>query len=156
MLPCMNWQSAFWATSGGRSCWEPGIVWASPFPAGLIRWRCCGCCWSCGREFGIVVSVVHFNHTLRGAESLADHEFVAKLAREHGLEFYVESGDVAAYAARSMPASRQLHASCAMNFFGGCWGLVKKEKVPQGLKPGSVTSLMIAALKALRHPKAQV
>ena len=50
-------------------------------------------------EIGIVVSVVHFDHRLRGAESDADLEFVAKLAREHGLEFYVESGDVAAYAA---------------------------------------------------------
>ncbi|MGD0759080.1 MAG: tRNA lysidine(34) synthetase TilS [Candidatus Sulfotelmatobacter sp.] len=49
-------------------------------------------------EIGIVVSVVHFDHKLRGAESEADLEFVAKLAREHGLEFFVESGDVAAYA----------------------------------------------------------
>jgi tRNA(Ile)-lysidine synthase len=50
-------------------------------------------------EIGIVVSVVHFNHKLRGAESDADQEFVAALARKHGLEFYVQSGDVAAYAA---------------------------------------------------------
>ncbi len=50
------------------------------------------------REIGIVVSVVHFNHKLRGAESEADQEFAAALAREHGLEFYGESGDVAAYA----------------------------------------------------------
>jgi tRNA(Ile)-lysidine synthetase-like protein len=51
------------------------------------------------REVGIVVSVVHFNHRLRGAESDADQEFVAGLARAHGLEFYVESGDVAGHAA---------------------------------------------------------
>ena len=50
-------------------------------------------------EIGIVVSVVHFDHRLRGAESDADLEFVAKLAREHELEFYLESGDVAAHAA---------------------------------------------------------
>jgi tRNA(Ile)-lysidine synthase len=50
------------------------------------------------REIGIVVSVVHFNHRLRGAESDADQEFVEALAREHGLEFYLESGDVAAHA----------------------------------------------------------
>ncbi len=46
-------------------------------------------------ELGIVLSVVHFNHKLRGAESDADQEFVAGLAREHGLEFYSKSGDVA-------------------------------------------------------------
>jgi tRNA(Ile)-lysidine synthase TilS/MesJ len=51
------------------------------------------------REIGIVVSVVHFDHKLRGAESDADQEFVEALARQHGLEFYLESGDVAAYAA---------------------------------------------------------
>ncbi len=50
-------------------------------------------------EIGIVVSAVHFNHKLRGSESDADQEFVAKLACGHGLEFYLESGDVAAYAA---------------------------------------------------------
>jgi tRNA(Ile)-lysidine synthase len=50
-------------------------------------------------ELGIVLSVVHFNHGLRGAESDADQEFVAGLAREHGLEFYCESGDVKQFAA---------------------------------------------------------
>ncbi len=32
-------------------------------------------------ELGIVLSVVHFNHKLRGAEAEADAEFVAQLAR---------------------------------------------------------------------------
>src|SRR5271163_4488929 len=50
-------------------------------------------------ELGIVVSVVHFNHGLRGAESDADEEFVAGLAREHGLEFHDAGGDVARLAA---------------------------------------------------------
>jgi len=51
------------------------------------------------QELGIVLSVVHFNHRLRGAESDADEEFVAGLAREHGLEFYAASGDTAQFAA---------------------------------------------------------
>jgi tRNA(Ile)-lysidine synthase len=50
-------------------------------------------------EVGFVLSVVHFNHELRGAESDADQEFVAKLASQHGLEFYSERGDVAKLAA---------------------------------------------------------
>lgn len=45
-------------------------------------------------ELGVVLSVVHFNHKLRGAESDADQEFVAKLAGEHGLEFFCQSGNV--------------------------------------------------------------
>ena len=45
-------------------------------------------------EVGFVLSVVHFNHKLRGAESDADQEFVQALAREHGLEFFIDSGDV--------------------------------------------------------------
>jgi tRNA(Ile)-lysidine synthase len=50
-------------------------------------------------ELGIVSSVVHFNHKLRGAESEEDEGFVAGLAREHKLEFHVSSGDVRAAAA---------------------------------------------------------
>jgi tRNA(Ile)-lysidine synthase len=51
------------------------------------------------QELGVVVSVVHFNHKMRGEESEADQEFVAGLAREFGLEFYCSSGDVAELAA---------------------------------------------------------
>jgi len=49
-------------------------------------------------ELGIVLSVVHFNHELRGAESDADERFVAELAHRHDLEFHLDSGDTAAYA----------------------------------------------------------
>ena len=49
-------------------------------------------------ELGIVLSVVHFNHKLRGAESDGDEEFVARLAREYDLEFYVDRDDVAGHA----------------------------------------------------------
>ena len=50
-------------------------------------------------ELGIVLSVVHFNHKLRRAESDADQEFVAALARAHDLAFYTDSDDVAQHAA---------------------------------------------------------
>jgi tRNA(Ile)-lysidine synthase len=49
-------------------------------------------------ELGIVLSVVHFNHNLRGAESDDDERFVAELARSHNLEFHCDSDDVAEYA----------------------------------------------------------
>lgn len=50
-------------------------------------------------ELGIVISVVHFNHKLRGEESDADEGFVRALAAEHQLEFHGQSGDVAQLAA---------------------------------------------------------
>jgi tRNA(Ile)-lysidine synthase len=49
-------------------------------------------------DLGIVLSVVHFNHKLRGADSDADEAFVSELARAHGLEFHVDSDDVAGHA----------------------------------------------------------
>jgi tRNA(Ile)-lysidine synthase len=52
----------------------------------------------CRGELGVVISVVHFNHKLRGAESDADEKFVADLARQHSLEFICDSDDVAGHA----------------------------------------------------------
>src|SRR5437764_4407839 len=46
-------------------------------------------------KLGFVLSVVHFNHKLRGEASDADETFVAKLAAKHGLEFHSASADVA-------------------------------------------------------------
>ncbi|OLB35335.1 MAG: tRNA lysidine(34) synthetase TilS [Acidobacteria bacterium 13_2_20CM_57_17] len=46
-------------------------------------------------KLGVVLSVVHFNHKLRGNASDADEKFVARLAAKHGLEFHNVSVDVA-------------------------------------------------------------
>src|ERR1035441_2605827 len=51
------------------------------------------------REVGIVLSVVHFNHKLRGAESDADEHFVAELAQRNELQLRCESADVGRHAA---------------------------------------------------------
>lgn len=45
-------------------------------------------------ELGIRLTVLHFNHQLRGAESDADEQFVAALAAERGIPFLVGRGDV--------------------------------------------------------------
>jgi len=44
---------------------------------------------------GLVVSAVHFNHHLRGAESDEDERFVRELASRLGVEFIQGEGDVA-------------------------------------------------------------
>ncbi len=49
---------------------------------------------------GVTLLVAHFNHALRGADSEADAQFVADLARELCLEYVCEREDVAAEAER--------------------------------------------------------
>jgi tRNA(Ile)-lysidine synthase len=51
-------------------------------------------------KLGIVLSVVHFNHKLRGKASDADEKLVAQLAAKHGLVFHVERANVSARAKR--------------------------------------------------------
>ncbi|MGA7646031.1 MAG: tRNA lysidine(34) synthetase TilS [Terriglobales bacterium] len=45
-------------------------------------------------ELGIVLSVAHVNHKLRGEESNEDERFVATLARRHGLDLHVRKAPV--------------------------------------------------------------
>ena len=60
-------------------------------------------------ELGIVLSVVHFNHKIRGADADADEQFVRDLARGLDLEFHCGSGDTPAYA-RQHKLSREAAA----------------------------------------------
>ncbi|MCU1242447.1 MAG: tRNA(Ile)-lysidine synthase [Candidatus Acidoferrum typicum] len=52
------------------------------------------------KQLGVVFSVAHFNHKLRGKDSDKDERFVAKLAAKYGLVFHSEQLDVAAKAKR--------------------------------------------------------
>jgi tRNA(Ile)-lysidine synthase len=47
------------------------------------------------KQLGVVLSVVHFNHKLRGGKSEGDERFVGKLAEKYGLAFHVGRGDIA-------------------------------------------------------------
>jgi tRNA(Ile)-lysidine synthase len=55
-------------------------------------------------ELGVVLSVAHFHHGIRGAEADADARLVAELAKTHGLELHSARGDAPAHA-------RERHAS---------------------------------------------
>lgn len=63
-------------------------------------------------ELGIVPSVAHFHHGIRGADADADEKFVSELASGFGLEFHVNRGNARAYAAQKKisieTAARQL------------------------------------------------
>ncbi|MFZ0179667.1 MAG: tRNA lysidine(34) synthetase TilS, partial [Candidatus Dormiibacterota bacterium] len=50
------------------------------------------------KDMGAVLSVVHFNHRLRGTDSDDDERFVADLAQKHKLELHCGSGEVSVHA----------------------------------------------------------
>src|SRR5882672_12164623 len=52
------------------------------------------------QELGVVLSVVHFNHKLRGRASEKDEAFVAGLAEKFGLALHLGRGDVGSKAKR--------------------------------------------------------
>ena len=52
-------------------------------------------------ELGVVLSVIHVNHCLRGAESDGDERFVAALAAEYDLPLFCARRDVKSYAAET-------------------------------------------------------
>jgi tRNA(Ile)-lysidine synthase len=110
-------------------------------------------------ELGIVLSVVHFNHKLRGAESDADQEFVAKLAREHGLEFYCASGDVAQVAAAERSgleaAAREMRYGYFRRLLGSAEDDGIEPEIPQGLKRSSLAEPNGTA-EAVPFPKSVV
>jgi len=85
-------------------------------------------------ELGIVLSVVHFNHKLRGAESDADEQFVANLAREHDLEFFSDSDDVARVAAEEHVSVETAARDVRYGFFRYLLG-EDREKSPLLAKP---------------------
>ena len=120
-------------------------------------------------ELGIVPSVIHFNHKLRGAESNADQAFVAALARAHDLEFYCDGEDVAGHAVEEHVSVESAARELRYGFFryllgsegrpSGAEDPSRSEPAhrsaesaappkgdPQGLKPGSEES-------ALRDPE---
>ncbi len=51
-----------------------------------------------GAELGVVLSVVHLHHGIRGEEADADAEFVRELAAAHGLDLHLKREDAPTYA----------------------------------------------------------
>lgn len=77
-------------------------------------------------ELGIILSVVHFNHKLRAAESEDDEQFVAALAARHNLEFHRESGDVLAHAEQKRLSIETAAREMRYAYF---WQLLKDSKL---------------------------
>lgn len=77
-------------------------------------------------ELGLVPSVVHLNHKLRGKASDADEKLVARLAEAHGLTLHVERANVAAKAKREKANLEDAARRARYEFFAR---LVAEKKV---------------------------
>lgn len=77
-------------------------------------------------KLGIVLSVVHFNHKLRGRASEADEKYVAKLAAQFDLRFYVEHENISA---KSKQERRNLEDTARRARYGFFDRLVAEERV---------------------------
>ncbi|PYX71110.1 MAG: hypothetical protein DMG78_16545 [Acidobacteria bacterium] len=105
-------------------------------------------------ELGIVPSVVHFNHKLRGEESDADEQFVCGLAREHDLEFLSDSDDVAEHAYREGVSVEAAARELRYGFFRRLLG-EGSDGGPQGLKPSAANSLLRGPEGPLFHDESR-
>jgi tRNA(Ile)-lysidine synthase len=83
-------------------------------------------------ELGIVLHVLHLNHKLRGAESDADAEFVADLARNFKLEFHSAEHDTAAYAAEHQLSLETAARQLRYDFFSEAMEAASLDKVVTG------------------------
>jgi tRNA(Ile)-lysidine synthase len=68
-------------------------------------------------KLGVVPSVVHFNHKLRGNASEADERFVASLAEKLGLTLHVGRGDIGAKAKREKANLEDAARQARYSFF---------------------------------------
>jgi tRNA(Ile)-lysidine synthase len=68
-------------------------------------------------ELGIQLTVLHFNHLLRGAASDEDEKFVANLASQFQLEFITDRHDVAAQARKTNSNLEDAARKCRYGFF---------------------------------------
>jgi len=81
------------------------------------------------KELGIVLSVAHFNHKLRGRNSEADEKFVGALAARHGFDFHVGRADIAREAKRKKANLEDMGRRARYEFFAGLAGAGKVDKV---------------------------
>ncbi|HWC17788.1 MAG TPA: tRNA lysidine(34) synthetase TilS [Terriglobales bacterium] len=68
-------------------------------------------------DLGLVLSVAHFHHGIRGAEADEDEAFVAQFARDHQLELHLGSGDARAYASKHKISLETAARALRLNFF---------------------------------------
>ena len=84
------------------------------------------------KELDIELHVAHLNHQLRGAESDADADYVAKLARSLGIPYTVESCDVRSYQTQHHISLEEAAREVRYNFLARVAAEVGAERVAVG------------------------
>jgi tRNA(Ile)-lysidine synthase len=80
-------------------------------------------------DLGVVLSVVHVNHQLRGASSDADEQFVSALAAEHELDFHGATGNVAAHAKQNGLSIETAAREVRYEYFAGLLAAGKLNRI---------------------------
>ena len=80
-------------------------------------------------ELGIVLSVAHFNHGIRGAEADGDHQFVKTLAEDFKLEFHYGYASVPAHARENKLSLETAARELRQKWFGEIVQQGKAEKI---------------------------
>jgi tRNA(Ile)-lysidine synthase len=78
------------------------------------------------------ITVVHFDHQLRGEDSRADSEFVAALAQRHRLPFYRGTEDVQSFRCLHKISLEMAARACRHRFFGEALDRFKADVVALG------------------------
>lgn len=78
------------------------------------------------------ITVVHFDHRLRGPESDADREFVRNLACSSGLAFHCGTADVRAFAAERKLSLEMAARECRHAFFRETAAVLKADRIALG------------------------
>ena len=82
-------------------------------------------------EKGLEVYAAHYEHGIRGAESLRDADFVKELCAALGVELMVEHGDVPRYAAEKHTGTEEAARELGSHLGRGC-------KIVSGRKKGRI------------------
>lgn len=73
-------------------------------------------------EMGCSVAAGHYNHGLRGEESRRDEEFVRDFCAGHGIPFYTQKGDAAAFSAENHLSVEDGARKLRYDFLKNCAG----------------------------------
>jgi tRNA(Ile)-lysidine synthase len=84
------------------------------------------------KELGIRLHVAHLNHQLRGAESEADADYVAELARQLGIPATIEQRDVKGYQAQKRQSLEEAAREVRYSFLAHVAGAIGTERVAVG------------------------
>ena len=84
------------------------------------------------QELDIELHIAHLNHNLRGAESDADADYVAGLARRLGIPATIESSDVRSYRAQHRLTLEEAAREVRYNFLAGVAAQTGAEKAAVG------------------------